>query len=283
MGQICPEGRSLPIPAFEIGRGCGSRFILFYELLQCILVAQTVKNLPAMQETQVQSLGREDLLEKGMATHSSILAWRIPWTGEPGGLQSTGLQRVRHDWATNTHTHTVRCTLAWQLNQPRRRLVAMLFFGCFLAGVMCGVHVMLRTSLWGLMCWVYLAIETEVWGLVYTHSQNVAELGFESRSPYPQALPILLIRFKGFCLDHVLGGLLVRLWEGQDLSASFPACTSSVLCRDSSALLRTQSGSCFWLARRPLRQSCLCCPGDLPCGQSWEHWAARSVVVEGVE
>ena len=61
------------------------------------LVAQTVKNLPAMQETQVQSLGREDPLEEGMATHSSILAWRIPWTEETGRLQSTGLQRVRHD------------------------------------------------------------------------------------------------------------------------------------------------------------------------------------------
>ena len=65
-------------------------------------VAQTVKNLPAMQETQIQSLGREDPLEKGMATHSSIPAWRIPRTEEPGGLQSVGRQRVRHDWATNT-------------------------------------------------------------------------------------------------------------------------------------------------------------------------------------
>ena len=55
------------------------------------LVAQTVKNLLAMQETQVRSLGGEDPLEKGMATHSSILAWRIPWTEEPGGLQSMGL------------------------------------------------------------------------------------------------------------------------------------------------------------------------------------------------
>ena len=53
-----------------------------------------VKNLPAVQETQVQSLGQEDPLEKGMATHSRILAWRIPWTQEPGGLHSTGLQRV---------------------------------------------------------------------------------------------------------------------------------------------------------------------------------------------
>ena len=61
------------------------------------LVAQMVKNLPAMQETQVQSLGQEDPLERGMATHSSILAWRTPWTEDPGGLQSMGLQRVRHD------------------------------------------------------------------------------------------------------------------------------------------------------------------------------------------
>ena len=56
-----------------------------------------VKNLPAMQETQVRSLGWEDPLEKEMATHSSILAWRIPWTEEPGGLQSIGSQRVGHD------------------------------------------------------------------------------------------------------------------------------------------------------------------------------------------
>ena len=61
------------------------------------LVAQMVKNLPAMQETQVRSLSWEDPLKKEMATHSSILAWRIPWTEEPGGLQSMGLQRVRHD------------------------------------------------------------------------------------------------------------------------------------------------------------------------------------------
>ena len=61
------------------------------------LAAQTGKNLPAMQETQVQSLGQEDPLEKGMTTHSSIPAWRIPWTEEPGGLQSMGSQRVRHD------------------------------------------------------------------------------------------------------------------------------------------------------------------------------------------
>ena len=65
------------------------------------LVAQTVKSPPAMQETWVQSLGREDPLEKGMTTHSSILAWRIPWTEEPGEVQSLASQRVRHDWKTN--------------------------------------------------------------------------------------------------------------------------------------------------------------------------------------
>jgi len=65
-----------------------------------------VKNLPTMQETSVRTLGREDPLEKEMATHSSILAWRIPWTEEPGGQQSTGLQRVRHDLGTKTTTTT---------------------------------------------------------------------------------------------------------------------------------------------------------------------------------
>ena len=62
-----------------------------------VSVAQTVKRMPAMQETWVQSLGREDPLEKEMATHSSILAWKIPWIEEPGGLQSMGSQRVGHD------------------------------------------------------------------------------------------------------------------------------------------------------------------------------------------
>ena len=61
------------------------------------LVAQMVKNLPVMQETQVSSPGWEDPLEKGMATKSCILAWRIPWTEEPGGLQSVGSQGVGHD------------------------------------------------------------------------------------------------------------------------------------------------------------------------------------------
>ena len=61
------------------------------------LMAQTVKDLPVMQETRVQNLGQEDPREKGMATHSSVLARGIPWTEEPGGLQSLGSQRARHD------------------------------------------------------------------------------------------------------------------------------------------------------------------------------------------
>ena len=67
------------------------------------LVAQMVKHLPTMRETQVQSLDWEDPLEKEMATHSSTLAWKIPWTKEPGRLQSMGSQRVGHDQVTSPH------------------------------------------------------------------------------------------------------------------------------------------------------------------------------------
>ena len=69
-------------------------------------MAQTVKNPPEVQETWVRSLGREDPLKKEMATHSSILAWRIPWTEEPGVLQSMGSQRVGQDWATSLSLFT---------------------------------------------------------------------------------------------------------------------------------------------------------------------------------
>ena len=70
-------------------------------------VLQMAKNLPAMQEIRVRSLSWEQPLEKGMATHSSILAWGIPWTEEPGELQSMGLQRVGPDRVTNTHTQHI--------------------------------------------------------------------------------------------------------------------------------------------------------------------------------
>ena len=70
---------------------------LQYDNIRVSLMTQMLKNLPAMQETWVQSLGQEDFLEEGMATHSSILAWRIPWTEEPGRLQSMGSQSVGHN------------------------------------------------------------------------------------------------------------------------------------------------------------------------------------------
>ena len=84
------------------------------------LLAQSVKSLPAVQETQLQYLGWEDLLEKGMATHSSILAWRIPWAEEPSRPQSMGSQRVRHDRVTNVRprTHTRIFITGTVLNKP---------------------------------------------------------------------------------------------------------------------------------------------------------------------
>ena len=83
-------------------------FLNHVQLLAASLVAQMVKNLSAMQETQVWSLDQEDLPEKDMATHSSILAWRIPWTEESGGLQSMGSQRDGHAWVTE-HLLTLAC------------------------------------------------------------------------------------------------------------------------------------------------------------------------------
>ena len=93
--QICIHG------LYEVAKSIAShREALDYLLPlgdQASQVARMVKNLPAMQETRVRSLGQEDPLEKGMTTHSCILAWRIPWTEEPGGLQSMGSHRVGHD------------------------------------------------------------------------------------------------------------------------------------------------------------------------------------------
>ena len=95
----------------------------FYSLRawRASLVAQTVKNLSVMQETQVRSLSWEDPLEEGMVTHSSILAWRIPWTEEPGRLQSTGSQKFRHDWETDTFT-LLDFTTVWVLESESQDL-----------------------------------------------------------------------------------------------------------------------------------------------------------------
>ena len=93
--SACQAGDAGLIPGSGRSPGKGNGNPLQYSWDS--LVAKTAKNLPAMQETWVQSLGREDPLEKEMATHSSILALRSPWTEEPGRLQSMGSQRVRHD------------------------------------------------------------------------------------------------------------------------------------------------------------------------------------------
>ena len=89
----------------RLWRGCREKGTLQH--CWASLVAQRLKHLPAMWETWVWSLGREDPLEKEMATHCSNLAWKIPRMEEPGRLKSMGSQRVRHDWATNTFTFTM--------------------------------------------------------------------------------------------------------------------------------------------------------------------------------
>ena len=80
-----------------LGRSPGEGIDYSFQSSWALLVAQMVKNFPAMWEIWVRSLGWGDLLEEGMATHSSILSWKLPWTKEPGGLQSMGSQRVGHD------------------------------------------------------------------------------------------------------------------------------------------------------------------------------------------
>ena len=99
-----------PQPSWILGKNSWpkrkSPFLGRFHYIKASLVMQTVKNLPAMRETRLQSLCREDPLEKGMTTHSSILAWRIPWTEKPGGLQSIAWQRVGHNWTTWAHTHS---------------------------------------------------------------------------------------------------------------------------------------------------------------------------------
>ena len=95
--NLVSSGLAVRIPGFHPGSPGSTPSMGTKNTLWASLVAQRLKRLPAMRETWVRSLGREDLLEKEMATHYSILAWRIPWTEEPGGLYSTGSQRVGHD------------------------------------------------------------------------------------------------------------------------------------------------------------------------------------------
>ena len=110
------------------------------------------KNLPAMQETRVWSLGQKDALEKGLANHSNIFAWRSPWTEEPGRLQSMVLQRVRHNWATNTFIFQFHNLLSYSFLKKIFIYLAELglsrvrgIFGCGLGP--------LSYSMWDLVPW----------------------------------------------------------------------------------------------------------------------------------
>ena len=107
--SACNAGDPISIPVW--GRSPGEGMGCLRQYSWASLVSKMVKNLPVTQNTWVQSLGWEDPLEKGMATHSSILAWRILWTEEPGKLQSMGSQRLGHNWATKHSTvHSVYLT-----------------------------------------------------------------------------------------------------------------------------------------------------------------------------
>ena len=127
------------------------------------LVAQWLKRLLAMPETQVRSLGWEDPLEKEVATHSSTLAWRIPWTEEPGGLQSTVSQRVGHDWATSlsvsvcAHIYTVVFIYLIDISPPS----FLLHFPFFLKKV----FIYLSLAVLGLHCCAQAFSSCWEWGL----------------------------------------------------------------------------------------------------------------------
>ena len=141
-----------------------------YAMYICILaslVVQTVKNLPVMWETWVWSLGWQDSLEKGMATHSSILAWRIPVVEETGGIQSTGLQRAGHDWATK---YTYMYILYMCVDSRGRCIMAtgcslyLCVFENFISSVQSLSHVQLFVTPWTAARQVSLSI-TNAWNL----------------------------------------------------------------------------------------------------------------------
>ena len=117
LGQSLYWGRARQSLGLANLNNMGRLWVIGVPLIAWVsLVAQMVKNLPAMLKIWVWSLGWEDLLEKGMATHSSILAWAIPWTEEPGGLESMGSQRVGYNWGTNTITSWLPGTWLWDDN-----------------------------------------------------------------------------------------------------------------------------------------------------------------------
>ena len=123
--MLNPTSRVMVLGGEVFGRWLGLKMRLWGQ--RASLVTQMVKNLPAMQETWVWCMGWEDPLEKEMATHSSILAWRIPWTEEPGRLQSMESQRVGHDWVAE---HTLWEQSSWMGLVPYKSQEAACFLPC---------------------------------------------------------------------------------------------------------------------------------------------------------
>ena len=150
-----------------------------------------VRNLPAMKEIQVQSPGWKDPLEEEMATHSSILAWRIPWTEQPGGLQSMGSQRVRHDWAANTSTFIYMCVcVCVHCSLLTLTLSPGFYFSCACM-LSCFNHVWLFVTLWTVAHQAALSIgfsRQEYWsGLPFLSPGDLPNPGIKPRSPTLQA------------------------------------------------------------------------------------------------
>ena len=105
-------------------------FINLYYCFWASLVAQRLKHLPGMWETWVRSLGQKDPLEKEMATHSSTLAWRIPWREEPGRLQSMGSQRVGHNWVTSLTSLTIVSFISFSFISAQISMISFLLLIC---------------------------------------------------------------------------------------------------------------------------------------------------------
>ena len=160
--SACSAGDPSSTPGLGRSPGEGIGYPLQYSWTS--LVAQLVKNPPAIWETWVWSLDWKDPLEKGMATYSSILAWRIPWTKKSGKLQSMGWQRVRHDWATFTFTFQ-RCLIYWRKKIHQRLLLNVNIsqyssrLHCFLSYIRVFSSLLSHTSTQNYVC--YGAYHTE--------------------------------------------------------------------------------------------------------------------------
>ena len=138
------------------------------------LAAQTVKLLSAMQDTQVGSLGWEDPLQKEMAAHSSILAWKIPWTMEPGRLQSVGSQRVGHDWATSLSL-SLSCQL--HLNKTGIKKKEMYVILKMFLNISCGnllkIIVLAKLTLFSPDCIVFYFLDAVFWRAKLLHFNKI--------------------------------------------------------------------------------------------------------------